>query len=438
MILKIKDNYDYNKSEKINRFDLIILVYCLIQPLILRWAINKELIKLVQVFIAFYYLMKILKLNKIKKSTLVLVNIIILYVSINVIKNGIQPYFYENLIVYGIGNITIMAFFLNFMLKKDIKLIQKILEKFIFIINFYFIINVPIMLLQLNNTYFMMRYHESNRMYEDHITGLIGASGTHRLTFFWITLIIANMYYYSKKNNKILLIYMIAQVFFMAVMSSYSDNTAFFIMFPLIIIQSIFITMRRFNIKVLLKYTSFVILITYIGMPLLMSNEQVKYFYETRVLEKIYQYTGQSNKHSSNIKDNEERIELYQYALEHGDGYELGKGIGSVTYGDYRMPAHFGMSEISIKAYEGGIIYLILLISMYAYYSYKIITSNNNISYKGKLFVFFIVTMNLVLFSIYTQIFMCSELIIFWTISLSILRVMINIKNEKVMDTYKY
>lgn len=426
MQLKIMSNTQKNRSKEINIFDSIILVYCLLQPLILKWSINKELIKYIQVFIAIYYTVKILKFNKIKKSTLIAIPIITAYILININKNGIQEYFYKNLVVYGIGNITVLVFFANFMGEKHYSLIYKILKKFTFIINLYFVLNIPIILLQLNNTYFMMRYHEGNKMYEDHITGLIGASGTHRLTFFWITLIIANIYYYNKRKSKKLLMYIIVQVCFMAIISSYSDNTAFFIIFPIILIQVLVLTMKRLNIISILKNMLYPALIILIAMPILLNNEQLKNFYETRVLEKIYQYTNQVDKYNSDIKEDEERIELYKYALEYGEGYNLGKGIGSVAYGDYRMPAHFGMSEISIKTYEGGVIYLILLILLFTYYSYKIILLNNDISYSRRLIIFIVIVIDFVLFSIYTQIFRSSEIIIFWAIDLCILRLMIN------------
>lgn len=421
-----------NESNEIKLFELIMLIYFLIQPLIIKWAINKNLIMYIQIIIIFYYIVNILKLKKIKKATLIITFISLLYLLINVLTNGVQKYLYENFIVYGVGNIIILVFFADFINSKSIEMSEKILKKIITIANLYFFINIPIILLQLNNTYFMMRYHEENTMYSDHITGLIGANGTHKLTFFWVLLIVGNIYNYNKTKNKYLLAYIIAQICFMAVISSYNDNAAFFIIFPIIVSQILLLTKNNsINILKIYKNIFWGILVIIISICIVSSNENLQEFYNARVLTKINQYTNQIFNNDNNIKKEEERISLYKYALENGNGYKIGKGIGSITYGDDRMPRHFGMSEISIKVYEGGLVYIILLIILYTYYSYKVVIDGKKTNYKRKVIVFITLLMDFTLFSTYTQIYRTSELIIFWAMTLCILRMMIRDKQFK-------
>ncbi|WP_434798763.1 hypothetical protein [Terrisporobacter vanillatitrophus] len=419
------------ENSKLNPFELMILLYLLLQPLLLKWAIDKSFIKYIQIILLAYFILRLVKTKQICKSTIIVNAISIILILINLLKFGIGEYYYFNLIICGFGNIMILVFLGNLIKNKRKNIISQIIKIFYVFSNCYFIINIPIILKQLEKTYFMFRFHEMNPMYEDHITGLIGSSGTHRLTFFWISLIVVNIYMYNKIKKKLLLIYMALQVCFMVFISSQNDNTAFFLIFPIIIIQILVLLVDKINFKLIIKIICSFSIISVITITLFNSNEEIKEFFNNRVLEKIYQYTNNADKHNSNIKNKEERIELFEYALEHGDGYKLGKGIGSVTYSDKSMPIHFGMSEISIKTYEGGLIYLIWLILIYAYYSYKIILYTDNFSDKKKRIIFVILLLDFILFSTYTQIFSTSEILIFWGITLLIFTMINNEDNKK-------
>ncbi|MBM7869847.1 hypothetical protein JOC70_001317 [Clostridium pascui] len=82
-----------------------------------------------------------------------------------------------------------------------------------------------------------MRYVQYNPMYKAHITELIGASGTHELTFYWILLALTNLYKHLKSKRIYILILAGMQIIFMFIISIQNDNTAFFVLFPIIIVQ---------------------------------------------------------------------------------------------------------------------------------------------------------------------------------------------------------
>lgn len=428
------------KSISIDIFEIFILLYCLIQPLILKWIINKSYVKYIYILIILYYIIKMVKIKKVKVDviSIVLITLSYIYILLNLQQNGFGKYYYTNLVICGFGNIIILSFFINNVMKKDNSLIDKIIRIYGKVSNLYFIINIPIILIQMQNNYFMMRHHEVNPMYEDHITGLIGASGTHRLTFFWLTLIIANIYFYNKNKNKSMLIWIIAQLIFMVSISVYNDNTAFFVFFPIILLQVMIIFIEKINIIRVIKFLIIIPIFVSIITATYNSNDKLQVFFNDRVMGKYYQLTNQSHKHTRHIEEEEERIQLYKYALEHGNGYKLGKGIGSVTYGDKNMPSHFGMSEISIKTYEGGIIYLVLLILLYSYYSYRLILSKNNPNRKNKLCLMLIMVFNFTIMSIYTQIFSTPEIIIFLGITLCVVSMIYQdkINMNKLKNTY--
>ncbi|WP_139376210.1 hypothetical protein, partial [Clostridium chromiireducens] len=154
---------------------------------------------------------------------------------INLINNGIQPLFISNFYSQGMANLSVVIYILMLANENRGGLKNFILKDLFIILNTYFIINIPILIKQLDYTYFLMRNVQSNSMYEDHVTGLIGTSGTHELTFYWIVLTIVNLYKYSQKKNKKILILTCAYVVFMFIISSQNDNTAYFILFPMII-----------------------------------------------------------------------------------------------------------------------------------------------------------------------------------------------------------
>ena len=113
---------------------------------------------------------------------------------------------------------------------------------------------------------------------------------------------------------------------------------------------------------------------------------------------KISQYTGLGNNSNISSHDDEERISLFKFALQYGNGYKLGMGIGSIlNYSDPNLPDHFGMSEISSKTYEGGLIFLISIILLYSYFTHQLLRQNKKIA--------ILVTLNYIILSTYTTIF---------------------------------
>lgn len=312
--------------------------------------------------------------------------------------------FLSNFYAIGISNLLIIIYILvlNYENKQGLK--NFVIKEMFIIFNIYFLINIPILIKQLNRTFFLMRNIQNNIMYEDHITGLIGASGTHELTFYWILLVLINLYKYYVSGKRTILFLSITEVIFMILISSQNDNTAFFVLFFAIILQFIFIIMISSKIKLsnVIKLLVILLCIFTITTFLYKNNSTVYDFVNRRVFVKMEQYGIKESSSSKGEKD-EERVALFKVALEQGNGYGLGKGIGSIkAYGDPSLPEHFGMSEISFRTYEGGIIYLLSLILLFTHFLNRIFITKANLK---SLMSFIIIGINITFLSIYTTIF---------------------------------
>lgn len=382
----------------------IIIFYLLGYAFFLNWLTGEGIGKYSYSLISVIILILIVKFNYVRKIPLtgwLVMFINVLVISFNLMEFGLQEYTLNSLIFWTYGNIIIILFFnvVNFINREDLR---KFIQGYLFyIFNIYFLINVPIIILQLNHTYFMMRFTDKNPMYADHITGLIGASGTHILSLFWLSLILINLSKVKTKKDWALILITLAEISFMLIISSYNDNTAFIVILVIAIVQYFFKEIKKHNIRELLKPILIIISILVILIIAKGYNNRLNNFYKNRVQVKIDQYLGYKGYNP------EERAALFDYALEYGNGYTTGKGIGSIkNYSDPNLPIHFGMSSISSKTYEGGLIYLMSIIIVYAYFTNKLFFKPNKVSA-------FLLALNYGILSIYTTIFSDYRLIFF-------------------------
>lgn len=405
--------------------DKLILYYFLFEILFLRWY-GKSVFKYIHlIIIALIFLKLILRKIKVRTMDIMIYLIYIFVIVTNILCNGIKPLLLTNGYMYGIANIIPIVYIITLVYEKNKTLYNFLMKDMYRILNMYFIINIPILIKQLDGSYFLMRNTESNPGYMDHITGLIGASGTHELTFYWIVLILINLYKYYATNSKSILMITCGYILFMFIISSQNDNTAFFVIFPSIMMQYFIINIKNINISFssIVKSITLIVVIGSLGVYTYKNNENVNKFVDSRVVSKLEQF-GIFNGKDNNVNSDEERIALFKTALESGNGYKMGKGIGSIqSYGDPSLPQHFGMSEISIRTYEGGLIYLITLILLFSYFLNRITSNCSFIS-------FFIIVVNMTFFSVYTQIFKRP----FYSFALSII---VYIFNETYNDTKK-
>lgn len=377
-------------SKLYDKILIIGMIYYFIEVFFLHWLCLDDSIKFCSIIIILGIIVIKLKKNiKIHGKYIIMFGIFILYVAINILVSQENNIIIPRIIYYMITPISIYSFFIFFSKEKNImeKYGQNIIPKFL---NIYFLINIPILILQCKGDGFLMLQLNSsyfNQFYPDHISGLLGLDGTHKLAILTIAVLYANIYMALKTKKKIYYFYLIIDCVFSLVISTYNDNKAFFIILPLMLLPVIFKGMEKKIFKI-----AFAILICLLVFIVLCSTSDT---IQTLLSEKIfYLFDGNSTRNLSE----QERTYVVKYALEEGNGYLLGNGIGC-KYPKLEPKAHFGINDMSVLIYEGGLIYYLIWCIVLTNIIYDTIFEGKKLL-KMKLLIFFYV----VFFIYYNQI----------------------------------
>lgn len=375
------------KMEKLYNNILIFgIIYYFIEVCILHWLTLDDSIKYCSILLIgtilsykFFYKKEKIKINKL---TTLLFFLFIIYILINILFTEDHSIIVSRIIYYIITPISIYSFFI--FLTENIKIDEKYIKKTIpIILNIYFFINIPILIIQCQGTGFLMlnlNSNYSNHLYVDHISGLLGLDGTHKLGLLTIAVIFVNIYSALKTKKMKYYIITIIDIIFILVLSLYNDNKALFIVLPLVLLPVFYSILKIQNNK-LFKGTFVVLSICILGVIIYMLIPNVQIFLE----EKIFYLFDENN---SNNFEEQERTFVVKYSLEEGNGYLIGKGIGC------KMPklepkAHFGINDMSILIYEGGVIYLILWILIITELLYKCVCgTDKNLKIKIAIFLY--------------------------------------------------
>lgn len=242
---------------------------------------------------------------------------------------------------------------------------QKWLESFLVrlstALNIYMCINIIVMFLQLNESYFLI---DKSRIpvvvyYPDYIAGFFGINGTHRLTLFCILFICLNMYVFRfglKRNYKRIPMFVAIVSVCMFALSTQNDNNMFFILYPLFALF-LYAILYKINYRRLGKILGIVLgSFVLIGIVVSINNVFLQEIGE-RLNDIIQVYIFKND----NVWD--ERTELLTYAMVQGKGTLFGSGIGSVKmYSDESIGTHWGMNSLMTFTYFMGIVPLILYV----------------------------------------------------------------------------
>lgn len=286
-----------------------------------------------------------------------------------------------NGLIFGTGgsfrsNILMLLYPLIFMLfitwyvRKYQGSLYNAMLKLRYVINIYFLINIVVIMIQLQGTYFMVGYtNTENSMYQDLVSGLFGYSMTSALCYFSAfviayNVVISRMIKYKLKK-KLFILYNISIALIMAYISTQNDNVSYFVFVPLTLVVVLFSTYRFNSVTGIQKILMIGLLCLFlIGLILAVVPGLYDTLYES-VFYKFsgaieHMYDGASVTHGSM-----ERLALLIYGLNYADGWKMGKGLstsGIYTPGTYGF-VHFGNANIGAIVCLGGIwLYFILML----------------------------------------------------------------------------
>lgn len=323
----------------INQIQSVIICLCIVRSL-------------------FYYI----KARKLYSQTVLYIVALVVLFCFNYLAHNDNSLFWDNM-SYIIGCWAVVVY-VTILLKSEEKWLEKFLVCISRVVNVYMCINIIVMFLQLNESYFLI---DKSRIpsvvyYPDYIAGFFGINGTHRLTLFCILFICLNMYVYKFKKVKYykripLFVLLISLLLF--ALSTQNDNNTFFILYPLfaLFLYSILYTIDYKRIgKLCLCVLGGIIALAVV----VSTNGDLLKAIGNRFGDIIQVYIFRNK----NVWD--ERTELMTYALVHGKGYFLGSGIGSIKiYSDTRISSHWGMNSLMTFTYFMGIVPLFLYAALH-------------------------------------------------------------------------
>lgn len=273
--------------------------------------------------------------------------------------NGKYTYLFSNII--SLFQPFIIFLYLCCLSSFEKEKVEAVIERHYLFFNIYYFVNFVFMLYQI----------QTDVLY-DNITGFIGVYGTHRLTAFVVFLVLLNIRVISQHKNLrktwalilLTLLIVISSIW----ISSINDNTALYILLPLVVLLYFFASNRIsapafFEILIVIAVVALV-------WDRLMDDEDFRYYLENRLFSKIQEFSMILK----NGELDEERMAYVNYAVEHLNGKSIGVGLGQFAFmGDKDISdmdislRNWGMSNISSLIGVGGIWFMVAYAAFFAY-----------------------------------------------------------------------
>lgn len=398
---------------KVHDIDWYLIRFTFIEMLFLRWLlIGQDTIKNLFFVILVARLLMLTK-NKIREGlkyihfwlfalTYIILNGLFLVSPINWLV------FRDNIWVLAIPAVIYMYFGYLLECKGD-EVKKAFLNWRVFFI-VYYIVNYFIILRQDGNTYFLMPAERiTNTYYKDHLSGLLGLDGTHRLALFTVFILLLNLYDLKSLPRRKRMIRIVEDLIIMGTsihVSSLNDNNMLYVLMPLFII--LFYLANKGNQRgTWFKITLGILAILFITYNVF-TNDYIADLIGGRINKSLI--NAFSFVQGGNVDD--ERIMHLIYAFTSCNGFLFGKGFSGMRMRhDETIVAmgyiyrNWGMSDIAPLIAMGGLIFYIAYLALN---TITVVPSQNQVSRRARKYIFII----MLIFSFYHQV------LSFWTMSI--------------------
>lgn len=408
-----KFNLKFNLFDTVYYISFYAVFFCI---LFLRWYANLSPDKFIAIFTAFLILILFSNKNiffrekfNFKFCELLILILFVIYIFFNIFlfPNGLY-------IVSYLLNFTIIPFFallfvsLSSMIKKD-NFYKYILLPFFWIINIYNFINFFVILKQIDTPGFLVRNFSENTFFKDMINGFVGYNGSSKLSFIYLICLFISYLFFNNKNrliSKFSKFFFCFTLFTSLYVSLFNDNRFYYFLLFLFFLPFLkrFFDENFSNLKKIPKKTFKIFLIVFM---FILSFFLIYHFNSSFkiVVDDIFykNFTRTYNniiRSSKNVYGGEQRIELLRYIFDEDFNIFLGNGIGSIPVigeGD-NLPRNFGLNDINVRIYSGGLIFYFGLLFLYFVFILRMFSEK---SFFIKIYLFFM----LIFLSFYTHVF---------------------------------
>ncbi len=307
-----------------------------------------------------------------------------------------------------------IVFFIDMLNSNEELEFGSVLQSHFFILNFFWIANLIVLAIQCTGNGFMIKeeWLISNSFYIDQCAGLFGNSGTHRLSFFSIFMMVYNLWIAQETSGRIkriiIYVFTLGTQIWMLYLSIFNDNKTLFALTPIFLFLFYFFQASggRKRIKdFLMKAIRFFRILIPVGVCIavfFIYFPEAFEFVEEKVIQSALRLVSQG---STGSAGSIERLTIATDALKGGYGLLFGDGLGAADLsesisGHYRGYQHFSMSSVGSLVTLGGIW---LYLSVCLFYTSVFVKFQNH---KGKMWMNWMLCLGvLVGMTIYTMIF---------------------------------
>lgn len=401
-----------------NLLDIIIVAMFLMQLMVFRWLGISDTINDILFGLLMFSMFKNYR-NYVVPSLLISTVLFIIYPFLNwVLLGGTIGFTLRNLYRL-LRTLLIIIYFCN-LLKYNCSFVLAFLRKCFLLFNLYFLINIPVLILQIQGHYHLAGFHISLAgitYMPDLISGTFGLYGTPVLALYSVFLILYNFMYmemWCKKKYKTLLLAYDGFVLIVSCwVSAQNDNKGFYLILMLFVVCYYIagnegkLVKNSSVTKQIRNVLGISIVIIIVGAVACLSYTYVDMIRENVDLM-IYKFNEGYN-NPEHVKGSGERIGMIMFGLSDPFHSIFGYGLGLYLNRANTLGfVHFGQADFGSYLCLGGLLYLFFLFSS-AYFSFAR-------NYKRFAFPLLMVVCFIIL-SIYTQPFynsssmICSVLI---------------------------
>ena len=362
------------KINSLKDIDKYLIYFMFLEMLFLRWILIGQ-DKIILYLCIILVLRMIFHRNAmvILKNKLYLLLLLIGYILLNSFSRSgfTNDKFLVNL-NYLIPPLIVIVYF-GYIIAQRLSLVETCFLKLRVPLNIYYIINFFVILEQRGETYFLMPVDRIRHMYyPDHMAGLLGIDGTHRLALVTVFVILVNMYYTiskkcSRQKQVLTIIYIIITIITAFYTSALNDNNMVYLLIPIFIF--LFYMLDKNNTRNKWFKVFAALLFSCITLYIVANSSLLTETLGSRIGSVIKNIFTIFN--SSEIK--EERAIYVLYSLVQLNGWFIGQGFGTVQIRldpsitalgyDYR---NWGMSDIASLIAIGGLIFYIAIVLIYS------------------------------------------------------------------------
>lgn len=394
-----------------NSLDYIILSVMMLDIMILRWLEVSSAVNILIMLLIVLSMSRYARWYFNEIGTWVPFSCLIIYSGLNYFLLGGGLLYYLKNMFHIVKAVLVVCYFCV-LIKRNRDFAIEYVKNFFWPINFYLVLSLPFMMLQLwgySNLVSLRTSLTGNIYIPDFMSGLFGIYGSAQQSFFFLIVMFYNHFLakykiHSNNNRLCLKVYNCLLFAFTLWYAQVSENKAYYISLIIFVSVAIILVeqgkrgegcfrktrmnpMRLFKLVGIVGILLLLVYVAYNNIEYMNSAINLIINAINIDLNETYTYVGGNERFAMIIKVLSDRGHRWM-------GWGIGKKMGNMVY--YLNFPHFGQADIGTYMCLGGLLFVLLLI----WSCYKFFQKNYS-----NIFVLSALTFSLIAEGVYTQVF---------------------------------